>query len=458
MPPEAGGRSLAAGLPGPAGYPLVGVFPMARRDPLGFFSACVHRYGDLVSMRLGMHHVCLVRHPHHVKHVLQDHARDFAKGPTASRVRALFGDSLTVVDGDRWRVRRRQVLPAFRPDQHAHFLTATTSATDEMLERWRLSAQRGEPLEVTSEMRRLTQAIVIRAVFGEVPPAEARALGEALDVAVAHVDRRLWSPFGWLEVPTPAAARYQRSLRALTVLVARRVAEARREGSRPGTLLAALLDAPGTDGCEPLSDAELREECRAFLTAGHSTTASALAWTWVLLSEHPEARERIEHDCRTVLGGRVLGSGDLSRLDFMCRVISEVLRLYPPTWITARTPLVDGTLGGYPIHPGSLVLLSPYLTHRHPAVWEEPERFDPDRFIPTRAAGRPAFAYFPFGGGPRRCIGGALATSEMEAIVAQVAQRYRLDLLPGVRVTPYAGLTLRPHPRVPMRLSPTSRS
>ena len=449
--------ALAPAPPGPVGYPLLGVFPMARRDPLGFFLACARRYGDVVSMRLGIHHVYLVRHPDHVKDVLQDHAQAYAKGPPASRVRALFGDSLTVVDGDRWRQRRRQVQSAFPPGQHAHFVAVTTRATDEMLERWRLNAGRGEPVEVASEMRRLTQVIIFRALFGEVPPAETRALSHALDLAVAHVERRLWSPLGWLEIPTPAGAKYQRALGVVTAFVARRVAEARRASPPPGSVLGVLLATSQNSSAESLSDAELGEECKAFLVAGHTTTASALAWTWYLLSEHPEVRERIEQECRTVLDGRAPGAGDLARLDDTSRVIDEVLRLYPPTWLTARTPTQDSALGGYVIPTGALLLLSPYLTHRHPAVWEEPERFDPDRFTRARAAGRPAFAYFPFGGGPRRCIGSAVAIAEMQSIVAQVAQRYRLDLVPGARVTPVAGLTLLPHPSVPMRLRPTPR-
>jgi cytochrome P450 len=447
--------ALAPAPPGPAGYPLLGVFPMARRDPLRFFLACASRYGDVVSMRLGSNHVYLVRHPDDVKHVLQDHARDYAKGPPASRVWSLFGDSLTVADGDRWRHRRRQLQSAFQPGQHAHVLAATTRATGEMLERWRLSSERGEPLEIASEMRRLTQAIIVRALFGQIPSAETLALGEALDLAVDRVDRRLWSPLGGIEVPTAAAAKYRRALGAVADFVARQLAKARRTGAPPDTMLSALLDA--SHG-EPISDAELREECKAFLVAGHTTTASALAWTWYLLSEHPETRERVEQECHSVLGGCVPGTRDLLHLDYTSRVIDEVLRLYPPTWLTARTPVVESVLGGYAIRTGALLLLSPYLTHRHPAVWEEPDRFDPDRFIPSRAAGRPAFAYFPFGGGPRRCIGSALATLEMQSIVAQVAQRYRLDLLPGVRVTPAAGLTLHPYPAVPMRLRATSRS
>jgi cytochrome P450 len=172
---------------GPAGYPLMGVFPMARRDPPGFFLACARRYGDLVSMRLGVHHVYLVSHPEHVKRVLQENPRAYSKGPPAARVAALFGDSLTLVDDERWRQRRRQVQTAFLPSQHAQFIAVTTRATTEMLDRWRLLAERSEPLELMSEMRRLTQTIIIRVLFGEVAEAEVSGLGRALDLAVAHV-------------------------------------------------------------------------------------------------------------------------------------------------------------------------------------------------------------------------------------------------------------------------------
>src|SRR5437867_4447205 len=436
--------------PGPTGYPLVGVFPRMRRDPLSFFMECARLHGDVISMRLGRRLVYLLSHPDHVKHVLQDNARAYAKGPPATRVRGLFGDSLTVVDGDRWRQRRRQVQPAFQPGQHAQFASVVTRATSEMLERWRPLAERNGPVDAVTEMRRLTQTVIIRACFGNVAAAEVEALGHALDVAVGHVDRRLWSAFAWLEVPTPAAARYQRALRAIDAFVSHMVSEARRAAPPPGSLLAALLASPATG--EPLTDADLRDELKAILVAGHTTTASALAWTWHVLSEHHDARQQLEEECRALLGGRVPGIETLPRLGYTRRVIEEVLRLYPPTWLTARMPVEDDTLAGYTIPAGAIVLLSPYVTHRHPAVWDAPEVFDPDRFAPARAAARPTLAYFPFGGGPRHCIGSAFATTEMQLIVVSVAQRYRLTLVRDVRVIPTAGLTLRPSSAVPSRL------
>ena len=436
--------------PGPTGFPLVGVFPRARHDPLGFFMECARRHGDVTSMRLGRHQVYLLSHPDHVAYVLRDNAGVFAKGPPATRVRALFHDSLTVVDGDRWRERRRQLQPAFQPGQRAQFASVVTRATEEMLERWRPLAERGEPVDAVTEMRRLTQTTIIRACFGDIAAAEVEGLGHALDVAVSHVDRRLWSALGWLEVPTPATARYRRALGAIDTFVSRMVSEARRSAPPPGSLLAALVGS--FPNAERRSDADLRDELKAILVAGHTTTASALAWTWYALSEHPDAQERLEEECHVLLGGRAPGVAALPDLGYTRRVIEEVLRLYPPTWLTARTLVEDVPLGGYTLPAGALVLLSPYVTHRHPAVWEAPEAFDPDRFAPAASATRPGLAYFPFGGGPRHCIGSIFATTEMQLIVAAVAQRYRLTLMLGRSVVPAAGLTLRPSPAVPCRL------
>jgi len=278
---------------------------------------------------------------------------------------------------------------------------------------------------------------------------EIERLGPALDAAVAQVERRLWSPLSWLALPTSAEARGRRGLTLVDSFVSRAMTEARRSGAPPGTLLSALLD---TSSAAPLDTANLHVELKAFLFAGHTTTASALTWTWCLLSEHPEAREQIEGECEAVLGGRAPSHETLPLLGYTRRVIDEALRLYPPTWLTARSPLGDDALDGYVVPEGALVLLSPYLTHRHPMFWEEPERFDPNRFVPARAASRHAFAYFPFGGGPRRCIGSGLATTEMQLIVATVAQRYRLAILPDAHVVPIAGLTLRPGPALPARV------
>jgi cytochrome P450 len=440
--------------PGPRGYPLIGVFPRARRDPLGFFLDTARRYGDVVSMRFGARRVYLLNHPDDVRHVLQDSQRVYRKGPPATRVRPLFGDSLTTVDGERWRRQRRLMRPAFHATPLLRVLPIITETTAELLDRWRRLAERGEAIDALSEMRGLTRAIILRVLFGDVDPVQARTVGQALEFALEYADRRLWSPLGWLDLPTPGHRRFRQALLTVDRFVSDVVERARRGAPPPGpgTLLSALLTAHDAASGDGMRGPELQDELKALLVAGHTTTASALGWTWYVLSQNPEARQRLHRELRLVLDDRLPGPNDLPALRYTRMLIDEVLRLYPPTWVTARMPLSDDGVRGYRISGGSIVLLSPYVTHRHPSFWEDPDRFDPERFTPERAAGRPRFAYFPFGGGPRSCIGSWLALVEMQLVVAMVARRHELTLAPGSRVDVHPGLTLRASPGIPMLL------
>jgi cytochrome P450 len=437
--------------PGPRGHPVLGVFLAARRDPLGFFLESMRRHGDVVCMRFGPRRAYLLSHPEDVRHVLEDDQDIYAKAPTAERVRLLFGDSLTTVDGERWQRQRRLMQPAFRARSLARALPIVTEATAQMLDRWAPIAERGEAVDVSREMADLTKAIMVELVFGVVGEAQVRAVGEALERALQHVNRRMWSPLGALDLPAPGQGRLEAALRTIDTFVSAAVARARDDAPPPGSLLAALVDAHDAHG-ERLRDADLCRELKAILFAGHTTTASGLAWTLYSMSTHEAAGASVRAEVREALGGRSPGADALPSLVRTRRVIDEVLRLYPPTWVTARTPLQDDRLRGYRIAAGSIVLLSPFVTHRHPAFWPEPDRFDPDRFAAD--ARRAPFAYFPFGGGPRSCIGAWLASLEMQLVVGMVAQRYELTLVPDSGVSVEPGVTLRPQPGVPMVLRP----
>jgi cytochrome P450 len=438
--------------PGPRGYPVIGVFLEARRDPLGFFLECMRRYGDVVCMPFGRRRAYLLSHPEDVRHVLEDDHGIYAKAPTAARVRALFGDSLTTIDGERWQRQRRLMQPGFRPRSLLQSLPTITGTTAQMLDRWASIAQRGETVDVLREMTALTQAIILELVFGDVGEAQARAVSEALEEAVQHVNRRLWSPLGSLEIPTPRERSFQAVLRAIDTFVRTSVARTR-EDAPAGTLLTALRGAHGARRSERMRDADLCHELKAILFAGHTTTATALAWTLYVLSTNSAASGSVRAEVREVLDGRSPCADDLPSLAYVRRVIDEVLRLYPPTWVTARTPLQDDRIRGYRIAAGSIVLLSPFVTHRHPAFWPEPDRFNPDRFAPETPSAR--FAYFPFGGGSRSCIASWLASVEMQLVVAMIVQRYELALVPGSGVAVEPGLTLRPKPGLPMILRPS---
>jgi len=440
--------------PGPRGYPLLGVFPRARRDPLGFFLESAQRYGDVVSMRFGTRRVYLLSHPDDVRHVLQDNARAYGKSAPAARIRPLFGDSLTTIDGERWQRQRRLIRPVFQPKQLGFVVPIVTGATATMLERWRGVVARREAVDALAEMTSLTRTILMHALFGDVAAVESRSVGEALDLALEHADRRLWSALGWLDVPTPAQRRFRQAVHAVDGFLSTMIDRGRRESASAETLLSMLRDARDSETGARMTDAELHDELKALLVAGHTTTTSALGWVWHALFEHPEVREKLLRELGTRLGSRHPGADDLPALAYTRMVIEEVLRLYPPTWLTARTPLEHDEVRGHRFPMGSIVLLSPFVTHRHQRFWEEPDRFDPERFTPERSEGRPRFAYFPFGGGPRSCIGSWFASVTMQLITAMVSQRFALTLVPGARVDRQPGLTLRPGPRLPMLLEP----
>src|SRR5262245_7779111 len=430
--------------PGPDGYPLLGVFPIARRDPLRFFSDAARAYGDVVSLPMGRRRLYLLGHPDHIEHVLRDGDRVYEKAASAALIRPLFGSSLTTVDGEPWRWRRRSMGPAFHPGRLASLIPAIALATNEMLDRWDSSAAAGRPIDVLDEMTDLTRAVILHALFGSATASESQSLGDALGTVITRVNQGLWSPLAWLDrFPTTGAWRYRRALAALDVMVSRRIAEGCRSRASTGDLLRALLEARDGAGGR-WTDAELCDEVKALLVAGHTTTASALAWACSLLAQDREVARRLAGEAHRVLGPRAPMPVDLPALEQARKVAAETLRLYPPTWVTARTPTSDVSVGGYRIPAGAIVLLSPYVTHRDARFWPNPERFDPERFALGGSSGRPRFAYFPFGGGPRACIGSALAAMEMQLVLAMTARRYRLSLAAGCRVEPDPGIALRP--------------
>jgi cytochrome P450 len=437
--------------PGPAGYPLLGVLPLARRDLPAFFLESVRRYGDVVAMRFGGRRVYLLAHPRHVQWVLQDNHDGYGKSATAARVRSLFGDSLTTVDGDLWRQRRRLLGPSFSARRVGRVMPAVAGAVAAMLARWETITRSGQVIDILTEMRDVTRASIFRIVFGDMV-SDARAAVRALEVALEHVDRRLWSPLASLDRLTPAHRRFRHAVQTVDAFLARAIDAAHQGGPSSERLISALMESHAGDGRAPMSDAALSHEIKAILVAGHTTTANALAWVWYLISRNAAARDRLREELRVVLGGRDPRPEDLARLEYTRMLIAETLRLYPPTWVTARVGFRDDAIDGFRIPAGAIVLLSAFVTHRHREFWPDPERFDPERFGPARSGERPSFAYFPFGGGPRSCIGSGLALAEMQLVVATVAQRYDIDVVSARPVELSAGLTLGPRRGLPVTL------
>jgi cytochrome P450 len=439
--------------PGPRGFPIVGVLPWVWQDPLQYLLDTACQYGNVVQLRLGPSRVYLLSHPDDIKYVLQDNARNYRKSPQIKRVRPLFGNGLTTSEGEVWRRQRRLMQPAFQPQRLAPWIAVISEMITTMLERWRPFAAHGCPLDMAAEMTALTQRITGRTLFRTDLGSEIETVSRAMAVVEAELNRRVWAMFDLpLWIPTRRNRRLRRALHTLEqVAYGLRTAH---HSDNAGDLLSMLLRARDPDTGQGMDAIQWRDEVMTLLFAGHETTAAALAWTWSLLAQHPHVQARLHEEVASVLDGRAPTATNLPKLPYTKMVIEEALRLYPPTWITARTPLQDDDIGGYAIPAGAVVLLSPYVMHRHPRFWEAPTVFDPERFTPARSVDRPRYAYFPFGGGPRRCLGEHFALQEAQLIVAMVAQTYRLQLVPGHPVIPQPMLALRPRHGVRVMLYP----
>ena len=437
------GRHIA---PGPRGSILFGNLYDVRRDPLRFYLEAQRHYGDVVRLRsfypFTWH---LISHPDDIEHVLRGNYQNYPKGMLIKQVAALAGQGLVTSEGELWLRQRRLAQPAFHRQRLAALAGTMAGAAEALVERWHAPAMREQPIDVAVEMMRLTLQVVGQALFSTDISGAADAVGRAMPVALEHIDYRM-THIKLLpdRFPTPRNRRFWQAKRTLDQVVYNTIEERRRAGTDQGDLLSMLLLARDEETGTGMSDTLLRDEVMTILVAGHETTAVALSWTWYLLAQHPEVERRLHAELDAVLGGRTPTFEDLPSLPYTKMVIEETMRLYPPAWGMVRQAREADEIGGYHIPANSIIAIVQYVTHRHQDFWDRPEEFDPERFTPERSASRPRFAYFPFGGGPRQCIGNNFAMMEAQLILATVAQRYRLRLVPGHPVEPRPMLTLRP--------------
>ena len=440
--------------PGPQGVPVLGNLPAMAKDSLGFLMRSALTYGDVVRFRFLSEEMVLVNHPDYIKHVLQDNNHNYNKDTfDYDLLRIVVGNGLLTSDGDFWLRQRRLVQPAFHHERLAAFGALMTDSTQALLDRWQARSDRDQPLDVAHEMMRLTLHIVGRALFSIDIDAEADEFGQAFTTMNKYLTESFYRVLPIpMSFPTPRNRRAQRALRTLNQVVRRIIVDRRRTGVDKGDLLSMLLAARDEETGEGMDDNQVRDEVMTLLLAGHETTANALSWTWYLLSTHPAVECTLHAELDRVLGGRVPTVRDLPNLPYNRMVIEESMRLYPPAWAINRKAIADDEIGGYTIRAKSMVFMSAYTMHRHPAFWDNPEGFDPERFTPERSEGRPHFAYFPFGGGPRLCIGNNFAMLEAQLLLATIAQRYRLELVSGHVVMPEPLITLRLHNGLPMMI------
>jgi cytochrome P450 len=453
----AGEQPIAQRAPGPPASLILGHLRGVERDPLGFFTRAQREYGDIVGLRLLTQRACLLAHPDHVKHVLHDRHANYDKNTWDFRMlKPVLGDSLLTTDGSVWLRQRRLMQPAFHKRRIDAFATIMVDQVARLCERWTAHAKGGELLDVAAEMNRLTLDIVTESLFGTQVGTRAALVGESVRRLSESFVTDIGSPLGFLSIflkrPLGRARRPAAALHAVVQeIIERRLAA---PDDDRDDLLALLLAARDEETGERMDPTLLRNPVLTLFVAGHETPSNALAWTWYLLSTHPLVAERLRAELAQGLGGRTPTIDDLPHLGYARMVVEEAMRLYPPAWATSRNPIEDDEIDGIRIPKGTLVFLSPYLTHRHPDFWENPEGFDPERFRPERTRERHRFAYFPFGGGPHLCIGETFAMTEATLVLATVAQRFRLDLAPGERVEPAPLVTMRPRDGLPMHLHP----
>lgn len=388
-----------------------------------------------------------------MKHVLVDNSANYDKQTRGYDVlRQFLGNGLLTSSGDFWRRQRRIAQPAFHRKRIAGFADIMVSDTLDMLRRWDDVAALGNSVDLAHEMMSLTLRIVGKTMLSTDVHDSADAVGNAVTVLNEWADAAIDSllPIGF---PTPATLRARDASRRLDRVIGDIVAR-RRAGEQAEDLLAMLMEAKDAETGESMTDKQLRDEVMTMFLAGHETTANALAWTFYLLSTHPDIERRVRAELDAALGGTPPSLADLPRLPYLLQVIKEAMRLYPPAWMIDRNAVADDEIGGYRIRRGTLVLISPYVTHRHPGMWPNPEGFDPERFTPEAEESRPRYAYFPFGGGPRQCIGNSFAMMEAQLIVATVLQRFKPWLVPGHPVAPQTLITLRPRWGLRMGLMP----
>lgn len=436
--------------PGPPGHFLLGNLTEFRRDVLGLVTHSAAKYGDIVRCRLGPQVLHLLNHPDHVEQVLQKRAANYDKNTRSSAaIRAVTGDSLLTTIGAAWKCQRRMDQPAFHHHQIAGFSEQMTAATTAMLDSW----DNRTGVDIASEMARLTYSIVGQTLFSFKTGEDATTVEKAMRVILPHVFGRLGnlvnSP-AWF--PSPANRRFRKALAEVDEVVYRIIARHReaQEAGQPDTdLLAMLMSVRNEETGSGLDDSQLRNETITFLLAGHETTANALTWIFYLISQHPAVEQELCEEITTVLGERIPTLADIPQLVCTKHIIQEAMRLYPPIWIIERRVIEEDIIGGYNIPAGSAVVISPYALHRHPAFWEEPEKFNPSRFKSPHPA-----AYIPFGAGPRFCIGNEFAMLEAHLITVMVIRKFKLRLLENHPVSPQPDITLRARHGMKMTLHP----
>jgi len=427
--------------PGPKGLPILGLALDVRNNALGTLQRLAREYGDVVNMPvMGMSRVLLSR-PEYVQQLLiLDHAKLHKSTLTKLVVGPLLGQGLLISEGDFWRRQRRLAQPAFHRSRTNEYSPVMIECALERMRKWRS----GETRNIADEMMKLTLEVAVRTLFGTSLAGDSDSIGKAMTFLMRHYLRRARTPWRVPESwPTPANRRARREVEYMDSLIYGIISD-RKMDTRPRNDLLSLLMAAMNDDGSQMTERQVRDESMTLFVAGHETTALSLAWTWYLLSENPTAEARLHEELGVVLGGRPAEVSDLEKLPYLNAVVHESLRLFPPAFIMARMNVETVRVGGYEIPPRSTLLASQWVMHRDARFFQQPEQFMPERWLDGLESRLPPGAYFPFGDGPRRCIGQGFAQLETALVIAAIAQKFSFRLNKGFPVVPEPLVTLRP--------------
>jgi len=442
--------------PGPGPGAILSQTLAFRRAPIPLLTSLTQRYGDIFRMRLLAWPIVFLNHPDYLRQVLVTNYQNYDKrDPSYAIGRMFVGDGLVTAEGEAWKQQHALVMPIFQKKSRDAFDSIIVDATLGLCERWEAASRTESYIDVAKEMEDLTLQILSRTVFKVSASRLVESIASEFDLIGNFLLGYFQMPFPPLSIPTARSRRVKASLERLDRAVYALIAERRaiQEPERYGTdILGLLLSATDDESGKGLSDKQTRDNVVTFMVSGTHTSKTILAWAWHLISQHDSVEEKLHEEVDRVLGGRPATSEDLPKLVYTRMIIDETLRIYPATWMLMRRCIDEDVLGDYRIASHTYLMWSPYLLHRHPAFWENPEQFRPERFEPGKDDSRLA-AYVPFGAGPRVCIGKHVALMTMTLVIATIAQKYRLSPKPDHVVQPEAQIVLRPLNGLPMRLS-----
>lgn len=426
--------------PGPSGRGLGGDLAEFASDRIGTLGRWAREYGDLVSARFGPKRVLFANHPDLVEEVLVHQNRKFIKHYRLRQAKLTLGEGLLTSEGDFWRAQRKLMQPAFHRERIAAFGDLMVDFADRLTDSW----SAGQTRDLQADMMRLTLEIVAKALFGAQLGGESAEVGAAMETLMHNFMKSTASAIivpRW--IPIPSNLRTRAAVKRLDRVLYHIIAQRRANGEDRGDLLSMLLHAQDEESGRRMTDKQLRDECMTIFLAGHETTANTLSWAWYLLAQNPDAEARFHEEIERVLDGRRPTLADLPRLPYTEGIVNEALRLYPPAWMLGREANEPLELGGYRIAKGTTIFLTSCVIHRDPRWFDDPDAFRPERWVNGLLQRIPRYAYFPFGGGPRICIGNGFAQLEAALVLATIARKHRLHLAPDAVVEPLPSMTLR---------------